>query len=56
MTALCPYHREKEPCPHEKICPLLQLNEYVACTALSPHDIAMVRAWVVGKALAREEI
>jgi hypothetical protein len=55
-TQPCPYHVEKQPCEHRKRCPLLHSADYVVCTALSLHDIAMVRAWVVGKALDREEI
>lgn len=52
--APCPYHIDRQPCGHEKICPLLTFNEYVICTTLSPHDIAFVRAAVVGHAVGRE--
>ena len=54
--APCPYHLPgAQPCGHEKKCPLLPMNEYVVCTMLSPHDIAFVRAAVVGHAVSREE-
>lgn len=53
--APCPHHIDRQPCGHEKRCPLLLMNEYVVCTMLSPHDIAFVRAAVVGHAVSREE-
>ena len=56
MTAPCPYHRPGTPCSHEFRCPVLQYPEPgITCTTLTPAQIAMVQAWVAGKALTREE-
>jgi hypothetical protein len=47
--APCPYHREKQPCGKEKLCPLLAYEKTVGCTMLTPGRILMVRAWVTGE-------
>lgn len=53
----CPYHQPGgQDCGKREKCPLLQIHEYVMCTALSDHDLAFVRAAVMGRAVGRDEI
>ena len=53
----CPYYdRSKYDCGKTSVCPLKIIQGSANCSGLTETDIALVRAWVQGRALERGEI